>query len=185
MVAEGIRAELSFLGRHNLCCICCVFLNSKTYGLKIKQFPIFFQPVVLARNPRFERSKNTFNILGGFLTFLKSCILEITPLSHVWGLHGHRTIERPDHDLKGRDKIELIPNHGCTTIPLYDHYFIIRNNYVESWRFTPAARISGEGTYTSVSSFRLKFNPNDPLGSIRWFPLRNLEKETSFFRQLK
>ena len=46
--------------------------------------------------------------------------------------HGHLAIESPDHDLKAGDKIEMTPSHGCTTIPLYDRYFIIRNDYVES-----------------------------------------------------
>lgn len=46
--------------------------------------------------------------------------------------HGHLQIENPDSDLKAGDKIEIIPNHGCTTIPLYDRYVIIRNDHVES-----------------------------------------------------
>jgi D-serine deaminase-like pyridoxal phosphate-dependent protein len=46
--------------------------------------------------------------------------------------HGHLKIENPDHDLKAGDKIEIIPSHGCTTIPFYERYFIIRNGYVES-----------------------------------------------------
>jgi D-serine deaminase-like pyridoxal phosphate-dependent protein len=46
--------------------------------------------------------------------------------------HGHLAIENPDHDLKVGDKLEIIPSHGCTTIPLYDRYFIIRNDCVES-----------------------------------------------------
>jgi D-serine deaminase-like pyridoxal phosphate-dependent protein len=46
--------------------------------------------------------------------------------------HGHLRIENPDHDLSVGDKIELIPSHGCTTIPLHDRYIIIRNDYVES-----------------------------------------------------
>jgi D-serine deaminase-like pyridoxal phosphate-dependent protein len=46
--------------------------------------------------------------------------------------HGHLRIENPDHDLSVGDKIEIVPSHGCTTIPLYDGYAIIRNDYVES-----------------------------------------------------
>jgi len=46
--------------------------------------------------------------------------------------HGHLRIENPDRDLSVGDKIEIIPSHGCTTIPLYDRYVIIRNDYVES-----------------------------------------------------
>ncbi len=46
--------------------------------------------------------------------------------------HGHLKIEYPDHDLFVGDKIELIPSHGCTTIPLYDRYVVIRNDHVEA-----------------------------------------------------
>ena len=46
--------------------------------------------------------------------------------------HGHLRIENPGQDLSIGDKIEIIPSHGCTTIPLYDRYFIIRNDHVES-----------------------------------------------------
>ncbi|MFX0203900.1 MAG: DSD1 family PLP-dependent enzyme, partial [Candidatus Hodarchaeota archaeon] len=46
--------------------------------------------------------------------------------------HGRVSLENPKHNLAVGDKIEFIPSHGCTTIPLYDRYFIIRNDYVES-----------------------------------------------------
>jgi D-serine deaminase-like pyridoxal phosphate-dependent protein len=46
--------------------------------------------------------------------------------------HGHLAVENPDDDLKVGNKIEIIPSHGCTTIPLHDRYFIIRNDRVES-----------------------------------------------------
>ncbi len=46
--------------------------------------------------------------------------------------HGHLRIENPAHDLSVGDKIEIVPSHGCTTIPLYDRYVIIRNDCVES-----------------------------------------------------
>jgi len=46
--------------------------------------------------------------------------------------HGHIQIENPERDLRAGDKIEIIPSHGCTTIPLYDRYVVIRNDRVES-----------------------------------------------------
>ena len=46
--------------------------------------------------------------------------------------HGHLRIEMPGRDLSVGDKIEIIPSHGCTTIPLYDRYVVVRNDYVES-----------------------------------------------------
>jgi D-serine deaminase-like pyridoxal phosphate-dependent protein len=46
--------------------------------------------------------------------------------------HGHLRIEVPGRDLSVGDKIEIVPSHGCTTIPLYDRYVVVRNDYVES-----------------------------------------------------
>ena len=46
--------------------------------------------------------------------------------------HGHLEIKDPDHGLRVGDKIEIIPSHGCTTIPLYDRYVVIRDDRVES-----------------------------------------------------
>jgi len=46
--------------------------------------------------------------------------------------HGHVKIGNPERDLRAGDKIEIIPSHGCTTIPLYERYVVIRNDRVES-----------------------------------------------------
>jgi D-serine deaminase-like pyridoxal phosphate-dependent protein len=46
--------------------------------------------------------------------------------------HGHVRIENPDMKLNVGDKIEIIPSHGCTTIPLYNCYHIINNRIVVS-----------------------------------------------------
>jgi len=46
--------------------------------------------------------------------------------------HGYLWLENPDHDLSVGNKIEIVPSHGCTTIPLYNRYVVIRNDYVES-----------------------------------------------------
>lgn len=47
--------------------------------------------------------------------------------------HGHIRIDGPDYkNFSIGDKIEIFPSHGCTTIPLFDRYYIIRNDYVES-----------------------------------------------------
>ena len=45
--------------------------------------------------------------------------------------HGHVAVEA-DRQLRAGDKIEIVPSHGCTTIPLYDRYVAIRNDHVES-----------------------------------------------------
>lgn len=45
--------------------------------------------------------------------------------------HGHIKIENSESSLSVGDKIELVPSHGCTTIPLFDEYVIIRDDCVE------------------------------------------------------
>ncbi len=46
--------------------------------------------------------------------------------------HGHLSIKNQDAKISVGDKIEIIPQHGCTTISLYDSYMIIRDDHVES-----------------------------------------------------
>jgi len=46
--------------------------------------------------------------------------------------HGHIRIEQPDLSIVAGDKVEIIPRHGCTTIPLFDHYHVIRNDCLEA-----------------------------------------------------
>ena len=35
-------------------------------------------------------------------------------------------------EFKIDDKVELLPMHGCTTIPLHDKFYCTRNGYVEA-----------------------------------------------------
>ncbi len=63
---------------------------------------------------------------------LPTCIVPGIAVSKLNEEHGHLRFEDPDHPLKVGDKIEILPSHGCTTIPLYDRYFILRGDYVES-----------------------------------------------------
>lgn len=46
--------------------------------------------------------------------------------------HGHVRIEQPDHDVCVGDTLEIVPSHGCTTIPLHDRYVLTRGDLVES-----------------------------------------------------
>lgn len=46
--------------------------------------------------------------------------------------HGYVRIDDPDIDILVGDKLDIIPSHGCTTIPIYDNYILIRNDHVES-----------------------------------------------------
>jgi D-serine deaminase-like pyridoxal phosphate-dependent protein len=63
---------------------------------------------------------------------LPSCADSGITVSRLNEEHGHIKIENPEHDLRVGDKIEIIPSHGCTTIPFYDRYVVIRNDRVES-----------------------------------------------------
>lgn len=46
--------------------------------------------------------------------------------------HAYIRIENPDIDIKVNDKLEIIPSHGSTTIPLFDRYHAIRDDRVEA-----------------------------------------------------
>jgi D-serine deaminase-like pyridoxal phosphate-dependent protein len=63
---------------------------------------------------------------------LPSCTDPGITVSRLNEEHGHIKIENPEYDLRVGYKIELIPSHGCTTIPFYDRYVVIRNDRVES-----------------------------------------------------
>jgi D-serine deaminase-like pyridoxal phosphate-dependent protein len=61
---------------------------------------------------------------------LPVCVEEGIAVSNLNEEHGHLSVTIPE--LRPGDKIEIIPRHGCTTIPLFDRYFVIRNDQVES-----------------------------------------------------
>ncbi len=44
--------------------------------------------------------------------------------------HGHLRVDDPAKSLPVGSKIEIVPWHGCTTIPLYDRYHFIRDDRV-------------------------------------------------------
>lgn len=44
--------------------------------------------------------------------------------------HGKLMLNGRNTEIRVGDRIELIPSHGCTTIPLYSHYFATSNNKV-------------------------------------------------------
>ena len=46
--------------------------------------------------------------------------------------HGHLAVDDPTIDLQPGDKLELIPSHGCTTIPMHNNYLLIRKDRVEA-----------------------------------------------------
>ncbi|MGD8765398.1 MAG: hypothetical protein PVG87_24035, partial [Desulfobacteraceae bacterium] len=63
---------------------------------------------------------------------LPVCILPGIRISNLNEEHGHLELENSAPELKVGDKIEIIPSHGCTTIPYFNHYFITRSDIVES-----------------------------------------------------
>lgn len=61
---------------------------------------------------------------------LPVCVDDGIAVSKLNEEHSHLSVE--NRELRVGDKIEIIPRHGCTTIPLFDRYFIVRNDLVES-----------------------------------------------------
>jgi D-serine deaminase-like pyridoxal phosphate-dependent protein len=45
--------------------------------------------------------------------------------------HGRLALTGPAEELAVGDKIELVPSHGCTTIPLHEQYVLVRHGRVE------------------------------------------------------
>jgi D-serine deaminase-like pyridoxal phosphate-dependent protein len=55
----------------------------------------------------------------------------------------HGFLERLDGPpLKRGDKVKIVPNHGCTTINLHDHYYVIRRGILEAiWPIAARGKI--------------------------------------------
>ena len=45
--------------------------------------------------------------------------------------HGRLILTGAAVNLKVGDKLELVPSHGCTTIPLHEQYVLVRGDRVE------------------------------------------------------
>lgn len=52
--------------------------------------------------------------------------------------HGHLHLSGDGLNLKVGDTIEVIPSHGCTTIPLHEHYILTRGDRVDGLVHIPA-----------------------------------------------
>jgi D-serine deaminase-like pyridoxal phosphate-dependent protein len=63
---------------------------------------------------------------------MPACLTAGITVSKLNEEHGHLAIAEPGQELSAGDKVEIIPSHGCTTIPLYDRYFVIRDERVET-----------------------------------------------------
>jgi D-serine deaminase-like pyridoxal phosphate-dependent protein len=44
--------------------------------------------------------------------------------------HGKLVLNNPSSEISTGDVLEMIPSHGCTTIPLYNRYIAVKNEYV-------------------------------------------------------
>ncbi|MGQ9500685.1 MAG: DSD1 family PLP-dependent enzyme [Anaerolineae bacterium] len=55
----------------------------------------------------------------------------------------HGFLERVDGPLLKRgDKVKIVPNHGCTTINLHDHYYVLRRGVLEAiWPIAARGKI--------------------------------------------
>jgi len=104
--------------------------NAK-FGIDFEQ-AIFILATVISR-PASDRAitnagKKAISSDAGFPTPVNPG-LELYALSEE---HGHIRIIDPASAPSIGDNLLLIPTHGCTTIPLYDSYIIIRDDRVES-----------------------------------------------------
>ena len=105
--------------------------HNRYYGLDFEQ-AVTVLTTVISRPERgravIDAGMKSFSIDEG-LPICKEPGISIFRLNEE---HGHLKIENPDRDLSVGDKIEILPSHGCTTIPLYDRYVVIRNDHVET-----------------------------------------------------
>lgn len=57
--------------------------------------------------------------------------------------HGKLTVTDAGSDINIGDKVELVPSHGCTTIPLYDRYIAMKDGQPS----TSMSMVSGSASY--------------------------------------
>lgn len=103
--------------------------HNRAFGVPFKQAITVLTTVI----SRPERGRAVSNAGKKSLSTDEGLPVCTTPGIDVFCLneeHGHIRFENPDHPLKVGDKIEIVPSHGCTTIPLYDEYILLRNDIV-------------------------------------------------------
>jgi D-serine deaminase-like pyridoxal phosphate-dependent protein len=74
---------------------------------------------------------------GGLKTMTRDFGMPLCLRPGGWVVTGlseeHGTLKRVDGPpLRPGDKVEIVPNHGCTTINLHDYYHVIRDGRVEA-----------------------------------------------------
>ena len=142
----GIPVEITSAGGSNTYCLTGAYpgitdvqvgsyvtmdTHNRSFGLDFAQ-ALTVMATVISRPERkravIDVGAKSISSDAGMPTFLA----EGLSLSGLNEEHGHVTIEDPDNDVSVGDKLELIPSHGCTTIPLHDRYVITRDDHVES-----------------------------------------------------
>jgi D-serine deaminase-like pyridoxal phosphate-dependent protein len=105
--------------------------HNRCYGLDFEQ-AITILTTVISRPEKgravTDAGMKSFSTDNG----LPVCMEAGVTVSRLNEEHGHLKIETPERDFSVGDKIEIIPSHGCTTIPLYDRYVVVRNDCIES-----------------------------------------------------
>jgi D-serine deaminase-like pyridoxal phosphate-dependent protein len=106
-------------------------LRNRLYGLEFEQALTVMATVISC--PEFRRvvidtGKKALSCDEG----LPKCKENGLTLFKLNEEHGHVMINNSNLNISIGDKIEIIPSHGCTTIPLYDYYNGIRNEMVEA-----------------------------------------------------
>lgn len=109
-----------------------------TMDIHNKEFGLDFEQAVFVISTVISRTEKNRAVIDAGLKAVSSdnglplCTQEGLTLFKLNEEHGHIKIDDLESNLSVGDRVELIPAHGCTTIPLYGHYFIIRHEYVES-----------------------------------------------------
>ena len=83
------------------------------------------------------RGDNHAIIDGGLKTMTRDFGMPLCLRPGGWNVtvlsEEHGFLKRSDGPpIKPGDKVEIIPNHGCTTINLHDHYYVIRDQRLQA-----------------------------------------------------
>jgi D-serine deaminase-like pyridoxal phosphate-dependent protein len=105
--------------------------HSAAYGMDFEQ-AVTVLTTVISRPERgravTDAGKKSLSVDEG----LPVCRLAGVAVAKLNEEHGHLALTDGGQGLKVGDKIEIVPGHGCTTIPLYDEYVVVRDGRVES-----------------------------------------------------
>jgi len=105
--------------------------HSATYGMDFEQ-ALTVLTTVISRPEQgravTDAGKKSLSVDEG----LPVCRMAGVSVAKLNEEHGHLALADAGQALKVGEKVEIVPSHGCTTIPLYDRYVIVRGGRVES-----------------------------------------------------